>query len=265
MDELTIEGKLYISSKRAAKLSGYAKDYIGQLCREGRVDSKLVGRSWYVYEPSIREHRFNDERPRGKKNQIEEKIDTQSEEIQKSPIDTSWERPSYTSEVAETLPELVTAVKASPEPETLGEMQSAWKEWFAERGAKAPQTSEREEEAAVEELPSITPAYSAPKVETVPVRVIVSDIKPIPQRQEERAESPTYSPQQASVRSQIKPKTRTKARIGGLVIKSSFIAFIVILVSITVVATGLIEELHLGGLSDSPFLQYFQGSNVVEK
>jgi hypothetical protein len=100
MDELTIEGKLYISSKRAAKVSGYAKDYIGQLCREGRVDSKLVGRSWYVYEPSIREHRFNDERSKAnKKAKISADTPAHEKLTQEKPIEEVWERPSYTPEV----------------------------------------------------------------------------------------------------------------------------------------------------------------------
>ncbi len=58
MDELIIEEKKYISSKRAAKITGYAKDYIGQLCREGRVPARLVGRSWYVLETALQDHRF---------------------------------------------------------------------------------------------------------------------------------------------------------------------------------------------------------------
>jgi len=57
MDELTIEGELYISSKRAARISGYTKDYIGQLCRAGSLPSKMVGRSWYVKEHALKEHR----------------------------------------------------------------------------------------------------------------------------------------------------------------------------------------------------------------
>lgn len=57
MDELVVDGEKYISSKRAARLSGYAKDYIGQLCRAGKIDAKMVGRSWYVKESAIKEHR----------------------------------------------------------------------------------------------------------------------------------------------------------------------------------------------------------------
>lgn len=58
MDELTLHGEIYISSKRAAKITGYTKDYVGQLCREGRITAQLVGRNWYVHESSIRKHRF---------------------------------------------------------------------------------------------------------------------------------------------------------------------------------------------------------------
>ena len=58
MDELTFDDQIYLSSKRAAQITGYAKDYVGQLCREGRVVARLIGRNWYVLESSIREHRF---------------------------------------------------------------------------------------------------------------------------------------------------------------------------------------------------------------
>jgi len=58
MDEIVIGEKKYISSKQAAKETGYAKDYVGQLCREGRVPARLVGRSWYVLETAIQDHRF---------------------------------------------------------------------------------------------------------------------------------------------------------------------------------------------------------------
>lgn len=61
MEEILIEEKKYISTKRASKITGYAKDYVGQLCREGRVPARLVGRSWYVLESAIKDHRFGNE------------------------------------------------------------------------------------------------------------------------------------------------------------------------------------------------------------
>ncbi len=55
-DTLSIDGKIYVSTRRASEIAGYSKDYIGQLCREGRVLSRMVSRSWWVDEESIRRH-----------------------------------------------------------------------------------------------------------------------------------------------------------------------------------------------------------------
>lgn len=57
MDELTLKGERYISSKRAAEMTGYTKDYVGQLCRAEKIDARLVGRNWYVNERSIFAHK----------------------------------------------------------------------------------------------------------------------------------------------------------------------------------------------------------------
>ena len=51
-----MDGKKYISTKRAAELSKYSKDYVGQLARSGKIHAKLVGRSWYIEQDSIMEH-----------------------------------------------------------------------------------------------------------------------------------------------------------------------------------------------------------------
>ncbi|TSD04852.1 MAG: hypothetical protein Greene07147_906 [Parcubacteria group bacterium Greene0714_7] len=53
MDELVISGKKYISSKRASELTGYAKDYVGQLARGGKVPATRIGRAWYVDEAAL--------------------------------------------------------------------------------------------------------------------------------------------------------------------------------------------------------------------
>ncbi len=56
MDELIFDGKKYISSSRAGREFDYAPDYIGQLCRSGKISARLVGRAWYVSEESLRGH-----------------------------------------------------------------------------------------------------------------------------------------------------------------------------------------------------------------
>lgn len=53
---LAIDGKVYISSNRASEIAGYSKDYVGQLCRSGKLECRMVGRNWYVDETSLRRH-----------------------------------------------------------------------------------------------------------------------------------------------------------------------------------------------------------------
>lgn len=58
-ETVVMDGVKYISSSRAAKLVGYTKDYVGQLCRAGKIDAQLIGRSWYVSEDSVRSHKLS--------------------------------------------------------------------------------------------------------------------------------------------------------------------------------------------------------------
>lgn len=55
--EFIFEGKKYISASRASKIIGYTSDYIGQLCRKGSLDCRMVGRSWFVEEESLKTHK----------------------------------------------------------------------------------------------------------------------------------------------------------------------------------------------------------------
>lgn len=52
-NKITLDGINYISSKRAAKIMGYTQDYIGQLCRGGKIEARQVGRGWYIPESIV--------------------------------------------------------------------------------------------------------------------------------------------------------------------------------------------------------------------
>ncbi|MBX4189075.1 hypothetical protein KW785_00585 [Candidatus Parcubacteria bacterium] len=57
--DLFLEGVEYISAGQAAKKIGYASDYVGQLCRDGKVPGKLIGRTWYVDFSSLLNHKIS--------------------------------------------------------------------------------------------------------------------------------------------------------------------------------------------------------------
>lgn len=57
MEVLVLDGKEYIKASKAAKDLGYTSDYVGQLCRGGKVSAHLIGRSWYVDKEELGTHR----------------------------------------------------------------------------------------------------------------------------------------------------------------------------------------------------------------
>jgi hypothetical protein len=127
MDEILIEEKKYVSSKRAAKMTGYAKDYIGQLCREGRVPARLIGRSWYVLEAAIQDHRFGTVEEPGKT------LKTSRESIKPAEISSTWESPRYEAASEELLP-AINRFKEVESPVDTGDasqrIQDSWRAWF---------------------------------------------------------------------------------------------------------------------------------------
>ncbi len=163
MDELTLDGKVYVSSKRASAITGYAKDYVGQLCREGRVEARQVGRNWYVLETSIREHRFGAE---AAAEHEKEQVLAARNAPPSSPV-SSWDAPKYSNDAAPAVPPIVerpaaagvesektqeiqgamtstatAASTATPASEVqdsrstdaiVEEMQSAWRDWFSSK------------------------------------------------------------------------------------------------------------------------------------
>ncbi len=56
MDRLDVGGREYISARRASEMNGYAPDYLGQLCREGKISGTRVGRGWFIDAASLQKH-----------------------------------------------------------------------------------------------------------------------------------------------------------------------------------------------------------------
>lgn len=57
MQEIILNGRTYVKATEIAKKLGYTSDYVGQLCRSGKVDAERVGRAWYVDPDTIHAHK----------------------------------------------------------------------------------------------------------------------------------------------------------------------------------------------------------------
>lgn len=176
MDEILIEDRKYVSSKQAAKITGYAKDYIGQLCREGRVPARLVGRTWYVLESAIQDHRFGDEQT----------IKTSRKSIIR---ENSLESPRYEAGEPELLPTLNGDEKQNASFE---QPHDPWKSWFDRIASTEPVGSGfkakiQQQEAEMEEPQEqriddgvevpIHTLYDLPPKDLLPQNQVEEDIK----------------------------------------------------------------------------------------
>lgn len=59
MDTVVLDGVQYLKVAVAAKQFDYTPDYLGQLCRAGKLDARLVGRTWFVNPDSVAAHKSN--------------------------------------------------------------------------------------------------------------------------------------------------------------------------------------------------------------
>lgn len=54
---VSFDGNDHVSAARAAKITGYHPDYVGQLARSGAIISRQVGNRWYVDRAAILAHK----------------------------------------------------------------------------------------------------------------------------------------------------------------------------------------------------------------
>ncbi|MBX4200275.1 hypothetical protein KW790_02345 [Candidatus Parcubacteria bacterium] len=58
-EDLFLDGKQYTSVGRASERTGYASDYLSQLCRGKKIPARMVGRTWYLDFSALRDHQIN--------------------------------------------------------------------------------------------------------------------------------------------------------------------------------------------------------------
>jgi hypothetical protein len=247
MDEIVIGEKKYISSKQAAKATGYAKDYIGQLCREGRVPARLVGRSWYVLESAIQDHRFGDVKDGPV--ETEKKTAYPAEPA----LQSTWESPRYEASKAEPLPSV--NILRSKEPDAAQRLEDTWQAWFdrfehvAETVEPEAPLEKKQEDLRVQvdiEPEQPEPAQQEPEHDTVvPVHAVYEVEAQLPPEEI----IPRYATQAAP-----KDEVREVRRIGGhkrvfMAVQISGMLFAIIAAVTAALGSGYFDSYVL---SDSP-------------
>lgn len=236
MDELIIDDKKYVSSKRAAKITGYAKDYVGQLCREGRVTARLVGRSWYVLESAIHDHRFAEK-------QQESAISPSA-----AVFSSTWGAPKYEPAPAEPFPaiekeeiqEESPAEEENGAPESMAQqLQDSWKAWFERVGE--PSASVQEEAPQEEEVREETAQLEDEKATNVPIRAIHHEhYQPLPHEiLARRTEiSPAEEREEVYIE-EYQPRSGSGTRV-GLQIAGALVALV--MAGLAVAGTGYFDK-----------------------
>ena len=150
MKELTLNGKAYLATKRAAEITGYTTDYVGQLARQGKIDAQLVGRNWYLSEESITKHKFGEAKILLKKD--EEERNSPALEVL---VSVAGEAVEEEEKIVESKEEEVSIQKEVDEPVALDEMQGAWQEWY--KAQKSVPAEEEEIFLSEEERGEVVP------------------------------------------------------------------------------------------------------------
>lgn len=237
MDEILIGEKKYVSSKQAAKATGYAKDYIGQLCREGRVPARLVGRSWYVLESAIHDHRFGE--PKNEPVRGIKPLAPQS----------TWESPRYEASDDELLPSINLLHKKEEEisaentdiehsgmederSEVAQHLQDTWQAWFDRFDHVA---DAKLEESKQEEEPAHEPEIEESEEIDIPIHTVyeVQYQRPIESVVDHREVEP------------LRKEHRTPkggSRVVMKAIQLSGVLVVVVAVALGVLGTGYLDK-----------------------
>lgn len=298
MDELVIDNLVYIPSKKAAAITGYAKDYVGQLCREGRIEAKLVGRSWYVLESSVREHRFGKpatsvaptpaspgpQEDTAHEAPVAEEPPLEKEVPASPPLLTEvWESPTYTAEpVEEVFPDHPTYLTNTTEntpslansPTQIEEVQNAWQEWFSKNEIPS-QTVPKAELAepisiSKEESKNLEADEADEKPEVIEVQINRTYPQPIRSMDIMDEDFQRRDTAQRTVRGTNNMNKRraepTKfRRKGNIALKAVFVAIIILTVAVTVIGTGSLSAINPSWAGNSSAVDFLAGVKSIEK
>lgn len=269
MDEILIEDKKYISSKRAAKITGYAKDYVGQLCREGRVPARLVGRSWYVLESALQDHRFG----KGSESMTVEAGEDRSESRgavkrgRKRALTTmTWEQPRYQAETI-TPEHGINLIRGeentSPNApvESHDKSQDSWQQWFDHISDTTETHSLHTDVHDVSQDEHVTHTESNEQIAEAETETISIGIKRLSPTEEHSLEDALRHPTASKNEPPIAKSRRGLDRLSRLSGMAISIAVAIVLTVAAILSTGILDN---SGISFRPVL-YLSGIRHIDK
>lgn len=195
MKEITLNGRTYLSTKRAAEITGYTTDYVGQLARKGSVAAEQVGRNWYVAEDAIKKHKFGEyagavmEEKEADAPALEILVEG-AEEVASTPAEQKEEQVSSELEVTEVTEEETPATQEFEDPAvTVAAMQEAWDEWY-----KNQRTVSSDQEEVFLKREDVTTKAVEEEEQEVPITVSEMPIEEpavteMPEQEEERVQA----------------------------------------------------------------------------
>lgn len=281
MDTLVLEGKEFISTKRAAEITGYAKDYIGQLCREGRVASRLIGRNWYILESSIREHRYGSEVTEEAAESSDSNTATEND------FNEIEEKVSFENEpAAENIVEETVSASVAEEPqedsEAIEEIRRAWQSWFSNRYVEeTPATlelsKEREVMATKEAVESAyiekqTETHESREEQAAPIRIsrlseraTVHQSLPSPETLVSMRRGHRAVPLQEAHRGvqehlEVSRSDRSSQPRKRVILGAFFIAIALISFTIAVIGAGALDSIPVKNTLQSKAMKYIGGT-----
>lgn len=175
MKEITLNGRTYLSTKRAAEITGYTTDYVGQLARKGTVAAEQVGRNWYVAEDEIKKHKFGAyagsvrEEKEADAPALEILVEEAEEKVETPVVEEDEvEELVTTSVVTPVEEEKADEVKEESDPAaTVAAMQEAWDEWYKSQRV----VSGDEEQVFLKKEDVVTRKEEIEEEEQVPVTI----------------------------------------------------------------------------------------------
>lgn len=238
METVTLEGKEYVKAKSAARELGYTSDYIGQLCRAGKIDSRLVGRSWYVDIGELSSHKQSRYGTKGTKS-IKVHVSKSEEKGNRISIHQIAELPtSAASSQKFTKHVYWNAPKYEPDDQALmPEVQKAQTEKVTKGGIRLTVTPTDAESIEVKSEPGESYKMSATELPTVRLNGVLK-VNPLDEQYEESLAADAE--QEETTTKKVLPLKNTR---GAISMKRLPVAQGAVVVPVTVRATEDSQQL----------------------